>query len=360
MSPRGPLRILRLSGDARARGEAHGAAFGPAIAAYAEDRWALASDGSWTGGRAVPLARLRSLAREMIPAHRAYAPEIQDELDAIAVGAGLAVDDLLVTSGFTDFVDAARALGGAPAPDGCTSVLVPRHRGEGGRAMYAQTWDMHGSATDHVVLLDIRPTDGPRALVFTTTGCVGQIGLNEAGIGIGIDNLSCTDGRPGVCWPHVVRKVLLQRTWDDALRALREVDLAGGHAYHLIDGQGHGLMVERTSTRGHEWPLDVEVLVHTNHALAPSVREVEAVRAEALVRSSHERYARARQRTAEGTLGPMELMGLCQDGSICRVALGPHDVDTSGAVVLDPERLELWAVWGDPRAGQWQRFDLRP
>ena len=32
------------------------------------------------------------------------------------------------------------------------------------------------------VMLDVRPERGPRALVFSTLGCLGQIGVNEAGL----------------------------------------------------------------------------------------------------------------------------------------------------------------------------------
>ena len=57
---------------------------------------------------------------------------------------------------------------------------------------------MHDSATEHVVLLRTDPTDAPAALVFTTTGALGQIGMNELGVCVGINNLTATDGTPGV------------------------------------------------------------------------------------------------------------------------------------------------------------------
>ena len=41
------------------------------------------------------------------------------------------------------------------------------------------------SAGEFVILLHIEPSSVPAAYVQTTAGCLGQIGLNEAGIGIG-------------------------------------------------------------------------------------------------------------------------------------------------------------------------------
>ena len=65
--------------------------------------------------------------------------------------------------------------------DDCTAFVVPDTRADGA-GMVGQTWDMHDTATDHVVLARLRPDDGPDALVFTTVGCLGQIGMNEAGV----------------------------------------------------------------------------------------------------------------------------------------------------------------------------------
>lgn len=352
-----PLRVLTLEGTPRACGEAHGEAFRDAIRDYAEDRVSLACDGSWTGGLRKSRESVLALASQMIPAQTGYAPHVQEELDGLARSAGISREEALIVSGFTDFVDAVRAMGDAPQTDGCTSVLVPSHRG-GGRSWYAQTWDMHGTATEFVVVLDHRPAEGPRSWIFTTVGCVGQIGLNEAGISLGIDNLTCTDGSVGVCWPHVVRRVLAEATWEGALAAIRTAPVAGGHAYHLLDGQGRGVMIERSSTRHAEWPLDRDVLTHTNHALDPGVQEVEAQRLPAAVRSSRDRLLRAQTLVAEGDFDLAALVALTRDGTICRRAILPHDIETSGAVVIEPASRSLWAVWGDPRDGRFEPFDF--
>ncbi len=64
------------------------------------------------------------------------------------------------------------------------------------------------------------PNTGPASLVFSTVGCLGQIGMNEAGIAIGINNLTASNGKLGVTWPFVVRKALNQTSIGDALGAI--------------------------------------------------------------------------------------------------------------------------------------------
>ena len=90
--------------------------------------------------------------------------------------------------------------------------------------------------------------------------------MNEAGIGIGINNLTSI-GKPGVTWPFVVRKVLEQTDLDAAIDAVATADLAGGHNYLVIGPDGSGANIEAMPgtievTRVTETPF-----VHTNHCL---------------------------------------------------------------------------------------------
>ncbi|HZD24272.1 MAG TPA: carcinine hydrolase/isopenicillin-N N-acyltransferase family protein [Acidimicrobiia bacterium] len=89
-------------------------------------------------------------------------------------------------------------------------------------------------------MLRLAPAGKPRALVFTTVGCLGQIGMNDAGIAIGIDNLSAADGQVGVTWLFVVRTALEQTSFDAALGAIIGADLAGGHNFLLFSADGQG------------------------------------------------------------------------------------------------------------------------
>ena len=76
------IRVLRLTGSPRERGLAHGRAYAEAIRRYTEERVHLAADGSWAG-RPVTRADVLALAEEMLPAHRAYAPDLYEEMVAL-------------------------------------------------------------------------------------------------------------------------------------------------------------------------------------------------------------------------------------------------------------------------------------
>lgn len=348
------LREIRLSGDAAARGRAHGEAYAADIRAYAEERVALASNGKWAG-RKSSRSDILALADAMMPAHEAYAPALVTELRALAAAAGISPAEALICGGFTDFVDAVRAYGPAATEDDCTAVLVPDARADGA-GFLAQTWDMHASATPNVVLLDLRPDDGPAARIFTTVGCLAQIGMNEAGIAIGINNLTAADGRIGVTWPFVVRKVLAATTIEGALAAF-DVQLAGGHNYLVMDAEGRGFNVEAMATHRAITPLGQQPLVHTNHPIDARNAALEADRAPDLVQSSHRRLALAHEMLGTAAIDLDALVRLtCEPEWICRRSEPPHHMETSGAVIMRPRTREMWAVWGLPSEQPYERF----
>ncbi len=352
------LRRLELRGTAGRRGAAHGEALADSIRRYTEERVRLAASGSWSGRPATRDDVLR-LAEAMLPAHRAYSPELCDEMEAMAAASGLSAAEAVIVGGFTDFVDALRArAGAAPEEDDCTAVLVPEARGDGA-ACLAQTWDMHDTATEHVVMLDVEPDRGPRALVFSTAGCLGQIGMNEAGICVGINNLAAAVGRIGVTWPFVVREALRQERIEDALAKVLDAELTGAHHYLLLDREGRGFDVEAMPQRKHVRELRGEPLIHTNHCLADETRAHEAVRAPELLASSQARLRRAQELLADGAIDVPRLMEMTRDpDAICQRSRPPFHVESSGAMIMRPARGELWAVWGLPSENEYERLDF--
>jgi isopenicillin-N N-acyltransferase-like protein len=217
---------------------------------------------------------------------------------------------------------------------------------------------MHDSATEHVVLLEIVPESGPRAFVYSTVGCLGQIGLNDAGIAIGINNLTATTGGIGVTWPFVVRKALQQTDIEAALACVVEVELAGAHNYLLLDRHGRGYNVEampgcRTVTKLEDVPL-----AHTNHCLDPGARREQAVRPPALLASSKARLRRTDELLSGSDPVTLEqLMALTRDSvAICQRSEPPFHIESSGAAIMRPATGELWAVWGLPSENEYESF----
>ena len=359
-----PIRELLLTGAAAHRGEVHGAAYHNEIRRYTDERVRLSANGTWAG-RPATREDAVALAERMLPVHMEYDAALYEEMEALAAAAGITPAEAVIVGGFTDFVDVVRAGGatGLAEEDDCTAVMVPDELADGA-GFLAQTWDMHDSATEHVTLLRLEPDSGPGALIFTTVGCLGQIGMNEAGIAIGINNLTAANGRIGVTWPFVVRRALAQTSIDDALGVLLESDLAGAHNYLLFDGSGSGFNVEAMPGYRAVTTLGHEPLVHTNHCLDDDARKLEAPRPLELQESSQARLIEATEllakRVAGGdTITVHDLIDLTREpGAVCRRSQPPYHTESSGAAIMRPQTRQLWACWGIPADNEFELFSM--
>lgn len=364
MTRRGPIRIVDLGGSPEAIGHEHGRRFAGEIRDYLDDRLHIVESGAWSG-RGVTRDEAIALATACLVSHERYSPQLYAELVALADGAGITAAEAVIVGGFTDFVDLVRAVTGEPASvppaeDDCTAFVVPASQ-TGGAGLLGQTWDMHDTATEHVVLLRIRPDDGPAAAVFTTFGCVGQLGMNELGVCIGINNLSAANGRPGVTWPFVVRAVLASASADEAAGRVADADLAGGHSYLALDAGGSGWCIEALPDGSYTDMLHDAPLVHTNHTLYDSTTALQAPRSPALQAGSIHRLETAARFLERDVVTADDLMALTRlPDAICLDAAPPLHLETSGAAVMDPANRRLWAVWGKPTENDYTLVDVAP
>jgi isopenicillin-N N-acyltransferase-like protein len=340
----GSLRVLEVFGDSTDLGRGHGSECAGMIRAYLEDRIALSGQERWSGGR-VDRDLIIDCAESTLEAHERYSPALYTEMAALADAAGISEAEAVVVGGFTDLVDVVRSRSGsAPTEDDCTSVIHP------GKGYLAQTWDMHASAGEFVIMLKLDPLIGPCVLVQTTAGCLGQIGMNEAGVAIGINNLT-SFGRPGVTWPFVVRKVLEQTDLDAAVKVILDAELAGGHNFLVMGPDGQGANIEAMPLHQKVTRVTETPFVHTNHCLVPETAAEEAQRLEASVLSSD-------RRLDIGIDKVDDLEALFADPEISRRADQPHEVATCGAVIMEPARLTMRSTWGVPGDHPWETFRL--
>lgn len=340
----GSLRVLEVFGDSSDLGRGHGSACADMIRKYTDDRVDLTAAEDWSGGHA-DRDLILACAEETLAHHEQFSETLYAEMIAMAGAAGITAAEAVVVGGFTDLVDLVRArVGVAPDEHNCTGIINPE------RGYLAQTWDMHASAGEFVLMLKLDPLMGPDVFVQTTAGCLGQMGMNEAGIAVGINNLTSI-GKPGVTWPFVVRKVLEQTDLDDAIKVVLDADLAGGHNFFLIGPDGEGATVEAMPHSKQVTRTEGQPLIHTNHCLHDDTRAEEGPRRPEWVQSSLDRH-RIGEESAD------DLDAFFANPAISRRASQPHDVATCGAVIMEPGNLTMRAVWGVPGDHPWETFRL--
>ncbi|MCA9836801.1 MAG: hypothetical protein KC422_07800 [Trueperaceae bacterium] len=359
------IRVLELSGSHYDMGYQHGLSYADSIRHFAQERVRLSAEPMWTG-QALSRSDVLDLADACLEEHRRYSQDLVDELQGMADATGLSLAELIIVCGFTDFIDTVYNAARVKVPvaahegaDNCTAFLVPNQKAVQNHGFYGQTWDMHDTATPHVILLRGKPQNKPEFLAFTTVGCVGMIGMNSEGVAIGINNLSGDDGKIGVTWNFVVRKALEQSNADDALACITEANLAGAHNYMLMDKTGKGYNVEAMSTTQVVTPLEEGPLVHTNHCLLPETQQVQRVREQASQESSEKRLNRGYELLEKNDINENDLQALTRDPeAICVTSKPPRHVETCGAAIMRPATGDFWAVWGLPSENEYEHFTL--
>lgn len=353
-------RTLALTGSPREMGLAHGHACGDEVRRYTAGRVALAGSEAWAG-QAMDRAAVLALATDCLDAHHDYAPDLMIELEGIAEATGLTPAELVITNGFTDFIDLAYSRGGGDVAtecveDDCTAFIVPDHLGTDGHGWLGQTWDMHADSAPFVTLLQARPDHSPGFIAFSLTGCLGMIGMNDAGIAIGINNLLGAGGQAGVSWPFVVRKALQQTDIDAATACVTGAKLMGAHNFMLFDRHGQGINIEAMPGHCHVTRSDHAALVHTNHCLALDTQRLCRLRPPASQASSEARLNRARTLLEHPPVTTEALMALTRDPVICVRAAPPLDMQTCGAAIMQPANGMFWAVQGLPSENDYAAF----
>ena len=191
-------------------------------------------------------------------------------------------------AGFVAYEDLERMLGRSVPRQGSTDSSASADRDAGGCSAWrvchsagevdlaGQTWDMHATALDYVVLLHIRGEGGlPDRHALTIMGCPPLCGVTSAGLMVMINNVFSkqvnVDGLP---WPYLVDTMLKQPTLEAARAYLQGHLPMSTHNYMLV-GRQRVFNIEAT---GSEWVEthniagDGEVF-HTNHCLNPGLAE---------------------------------------------------------------------------------------
>jgi len=342
--------LLRLDGTARARGLAHGRATGPRARAFLADGLARLNH---VRGEPLTLAGLAPDLAAYGTAIRASVPALWEELLGFADGAGLPLDAVILFQTRREIMGYTRC----PAGGDCTALA----RVVEGRALLAQTVDLTCEMRDQISLLQVSGTDiaGGAAFVFSFTGLLGYLGMNAAGLAVGLNLVLAGDWGPGLP-PYLAIRHLIDRATcvDDAVAILRGLPLASSRNFVLCDRK-KAAMVE--AAEGEIRVLSGPEVSHANHflhadftgrdGLNPFARNSSVLRQAAIddLLAAHPGRPAAETVLDRLALPPLNVAG----------PPDPRREKTVAAVVLEPTTGSVTLRCGDPAAAPSLRFTLR-
>ncbi|MFP6731235.1 MAG: C45 family peptidase [Alphaproteobacteria bacterium] len=218
-------------------------------------------------------------------------PRYLRELEGIAHGAGLALDEIFLWNCRGDLRDLDASLDDT----GCTTVLVP-----GETAIIGHNEDGGADLAGLCFLSQVEPEDGPKFTAFSYPGMLPghAFGVNQFGLVQTINNIRPHDLTVGVPRHVISRAVLDCRTLDEALEILRRNDRAAGFHHALAQAGDPRLLSVEAPASGCTVIEAQSPMAHANHLVAD---DYEAL-AQDCQPSSDARQERADALIAAGTL----------------------------------------------------------
>ena len=270
------IRVIDLSGDSYDIGRQHGEILKDDIRDFYDSVWEIHKVNN--PGLKVESNKLISFCGRNTGFIREYSAELFEELQGIADGSGLSIEQIIYLNSFLELEDLrAPGLGGRLLSGdlwGCTTFNVLPEASADGKTLIGQTFDMEKYYERFNVLLRITPKSGPKMLVYSFAGILGLNGMNSSGIGAVINKVVATDAAPGVIFPVIMRTLLAQERIGDTLGSAIFAPRASGIIYQLADNNGVAFCAETSSSRYELLPI-AGAIAHTNHYVGSSMTELE-------------------------------------------------------------------------------------
>ncbi len=350
-----PIQIIELNQtDPKQRGQAYGEAVRERIekilAVYREIFQRITGE-TWeeTIDRGAPF---------MLEA-KAFAPDLVEEIQGIAEGANRAFEDIFLLNARSEILFNPQVLA-----QECTTIAALPEVTKDGDTLLAQNWDWYNEVTNCQVILKIDQREGKPALVtFTEAGQLAKIGMNAAGIGLVVNNLTSDQPRTGVPWIFLTRRILESSHLAQALGYVLNTRRA--HSINFLIGyaDGEAVNLETSPVEEHVlWPEN-GFCVHTNHYLKPgkNFRDLKPLRDPYL--STYLRCRRAQKGMAElkGEIDVQGIQNILKDHmdkpfSICthrNPGVEPlRQIVTCLSIVMDLSRRQIHYTPGNPCRGE--------
>jgi isopenicillin-N N-acyltransferase-like protein len=291
------LPVIDVAGNAAQRGESYGRQAAGLIALAVEHyRRDFAAKG-------VDWAEAGVIARRFRAQIDAFDGELAEELSAIASGAGVPVEDILLLNARTEVLfwreqEKGRKSAQETEPEGCTSALAMPQTTRDGKLIHGQNWDWMPEVAGHTLALRIRRADCPDSLNLVEAGQLARHGFNELGVAVTAMGLhSAGDyGKVGIPSPLIRRRILSSANFGDALGQVLGHLPSFSHALVVSHADGEAFCFETTPEETFWAGPEDGLIAHANHFSNPAalarVKDANLARCpESLYRESRVRRA---------------------------------------------------------------------
>jgi len=336
--------FIQLEGDALSRGIQHGEQCRDALRQFTDDG----------------LCRLQPLSDhplsldglcEKINMYRMrinhWLPEIAREIEGLAIGAGISRDIAWLLQLRREVLGYNRVTTGGD----CSTLASLK-----GDPLVAQTVDLNGNLDDFIRVLHVSTTQ-QRSLVLSFAGLLGYLGMNSAGLAIGLNMVLGGEWQEGIP-PYLAIRHLLDTCTNvgEALEVLAALPLSSSRSFTLCDGK-RVVCVESLNNQLRIVEQGVTA-THTNHFLHDEFIPQDAINIFAK-NSSLLRLEQTKAFLQRPSFKPEDCFDLFSTPPVCVADSGDIRRErTVAAVVLLPKQGTLLLRTGNPSLSTTQSFIL--
>lgn len=318
-----------------------------------------------SGHAAVSWDSARKISQSFLPFIRAYSPELLEELEGMAEGAGVSFDDLLTLNSRSE----AMTLIQRPASDeeeldGCSSVAVLPDAMADQHTVLAQNWDTYTWQEYGTIILQVLKEDGADMMIVTEAGQLARYGLNQAGLALGVNSLHKTYNTKvfGVPSVFIRRKFLEQDRYVDAVNKIFGADSMLPMYYVAAYAGGDAMGFEKVEQGQMVLYPENGLIAHSNHLKHPK----QGYQVDSLGGTLYrDRRILKHLLPKVGSITRQDIITAFQDHfgfPFCVCRHGDErkkeldKISTLGCIIMDATDKRIWVCKGTPCSGQFREY----
>jgi isopenicillin-N N-acyltransferase-like protein len=299
-------------------------------------------------------AKVRAEAELFLAYTKKYLPEYVAEIKGTADAVGLEVEELF--PGLCEEVWDENF----PFTKGCSDLIASNDVTADGSVLAGHNNDSSPDAQNSIAIVHYQ-VDGEPEIVTVGYGGLGiSVGYNSAGISLTGNQLDSNDMRVGVPRLLLVRKILAAKTLGEAIDAAILKERASNYNQLITDASGEIYSIEGSATDYAPLYSTDGYLVHTNHYVAPWMRQFEADTND--ITSSIVRYNRG-TRLLKNSLGRITVEKMKEflsdhvnyPGSICKHT---ESLKTVFSVIINLTTQTMFLAIGNPCEVQYREYNF--
>lgn len=308
---------------------------------------------------------IATLALTYKPYIEKYAPFLAEEIEGMAEGADISIGEAYLLQVRAELNTHFANL------NECTTFAVDSKGTLDGSPIIGQNADLPAFYKEIGVVIEFVPDEGPAHLMLTPAGQISYIGINDRGMGVFANYITCDDWREGFPRYMFSRTVLNAESVKEAESIISNTYRGSSRNLILADKEDNLIDLEVTPNKIGRVEPQNGILAHSNHFISEALLEDERSKGASL-NNSHLRLQRMTSLLEEnyGKLSSEKMQEILRDrenypNCICQIpgdelhqAPGEKisDVITFASVIAEPAKGKLWIAIGPPNEYEYKLY----